>query len=581
MIRRLLAISLATALCLVGFSAALAADPGRPILDQATSAASSAEGPEEWKKVVELCRDADRAGLTGDDKKLCNQLLGDALVRRGEFQVDAAREAAVLGRGNTDVLDRVRVGALADLEEAAAIDAGRWRAHWLIAQLHLLPGGDAERAQEALSDALKAAGDDKKLQSRTMALRAQIQETVEKKREDYAKAIELDPKNADAYRGQAVLDVLEQKLDDAAEHLKKAVEADPRHVRTQEAYAESLAELGRSDDAIASLDEALKLMPNVPSLYLAKSQVLAKVRRYDDARKAIEKILELRPNNPIALLAKAEIERRDGKLDAALEDVKKVQAIDPTSNAAALMQTEVLMELKKPDSALEALQAFIVKHAAGDDQMWTRLGLMAMSEKKYEVGVEAFNRSLEIKPNEVLALRTRGDCYISMGRHRDAMKDYEEVLKFAPRESGTLNNIAWLLCTSTQDSVRDGKRALEYAKTAAEETNYDTPHILSTLAAAYAETGDFEKALDWINKALAKVGDDPVRASLENEKKHYVEKKPFREESPAPEVQPDAIEKKIDEAKKEIENLDSDQRDIKRKTTEEPTDEKPAGVRGE
>ena len=61
-------------------------------------------------------------------------------------------------------------------------------------------------------------------------------------------------------------------------------------------------------------------------------------------------------------------------------------------------------------------------------------------------------------------------------------------------DEGLLNNLAWVLATSPDDKLRDGKRAIELATKAAEVSNYETPHVLSTLAAAYAETGDFEKA---------------------------------------------------------------------------------------
>ena len=100
----------------------------------------------------------------------------------------------------------------------------------------------------------------------------------------------------------------------------------------------------------------------------------------------------------------------------------------------------------------------------------------------------------------------RGDALLGVGKHAEAIADYDAALKFQPDESGVLNNLAWVLATSPQDALRDGQRALKLATTACEVTKYEAPHILSTLAAAYAETGDFPTAIEWSTKAVALAG---------------------------------------------------------------------------
>lgn len=79
--------------------------------------------------------------------------------------------------------------------------------------------------------------------------------------------------------------------------------------------------------------------------------------------------------------------------------------------------------------------------------------------------------------------------------------------------------------------MRDGKRAIELATKACEVTNFEMPHILSTLAAAYAETGDFENAIKWSKKCV-ELGIEKLPEQIEqlrDELKHYEEGKPFRE----------------------------------------------------
>ena len=106
---------------------------------------------------------------------------------------------------------------------------------------------------------------------------------------------------------------------------------------------------------------------------------------------------------------------------------------------------------------------------------------------------------------------------------------FKAALKLHPDDSGVLNNLAWLFATSPDDDLRDATRAIELATKACEETEWKAAHIISTLAAGYAESGDFKKACKFSQKALdADAGKGGLDEQLQKELSSYKEEKPWR-----------------------------------------------------
>ncbi len=209
----------------------------------------------------------------------------------------------------------------------------------------------------------------------------------------------------------------------------------------------------------------------------------------------VEQSMKLRPASQ-SLLLHASLLAAGGKYEQALGELNVLRQVMPES----------------PDVLLQVAAVYQASHQP-------------------EKAIEAYTHLIALDPQNATALRGRADVYLNQGRQAEAITDYEDALKADADNSGVLNNLAWVLATSPNDELRNGKRAIELATEACKATDYKQAHILSTLAAGYAESGDFDSAVDWSQKAV-ELGDEHNKDQLAKELESYREMKPWREAIP-------------------------------------------------
>lgn len=480
---------------------ARADEPGQADLDKALELKLTSESLRDLNEVADLLDGAIEKGLDAENTDLAEQLLVATLTERA-----TALSSVLLGQPLADPRQdprwvQVRQVALADLERVVDLDPSQAQAYLLIGRLQTLPLGVPSAARRALTKAAESEdlGDEDRAQA--YALRGATQTDPAKRGGDFSKAIELAPDKAEYLLLRAKHYFAVQEFDPCLADIDAAVKVDPENFAVHELRALALLAQEKPDEALKSFNRATELEPDAISPYQYRGEVYSRLGDLKEAIKQLDKALELDPDNVASLLIRAELRALDDQLDEALADVDTVIAKQPALLRAHLMRSRLLGQMGRTDEATAALEK--LAEAAGDrPEVRLQLAATYAEKSRYKAAIEQLDKVLEADPALQIARRLRGDMYLSIGKHAEALADFEESLKREPDDSGVLNNFAWTLATSPIDELRDGKRAVELATRAAELTKFNAPHILSTLAAAYAETGDFDKAVEWSQKAI-------------------------------------------------------------------------------
>jgi len=160
------------------------------------------------------------------------------------------------------------------------------------------------------------------------------------------------------------------------------------------------------------------------------------------------------------------------------------------------------------------------------------LGRALVDKGELDAAVENCRAALLIRPEDPDCHTVLAIALDEKGETAEAIRHYEQALKISPKSISALTNLAWVLATCPDGSLRNGSRAVEIARQADQLLGGTNTLVLRALAAAYAESGQFEKATRTAQAAiqLARMHrDDSSMAELEQDIALYRLDIPYRE----------------------------------------------------
>ena len=147
------------------------------------------------------------------------------------------------------------------------------------------------------------------------------------------------------------------------------------------------------------------------------------------------------------------------------------------------------------------------------------------------------NEVLKLNPNCVAAYYKRGITYHREKGYSEAIADLTEYVRLQPNDRDGCFRLAWIFATAPDRDLRDGKKSLELARKACDQSKAEDRWHCEVLAAVHAECGDFDEAVRWQRKALAiSYLSESARDQATERLQHYEAHMPYRELGSKPDV---------------------------------------------
>lgn len=251
---------------------------------------------------------------------------------------------------------------------------------------------------------------------------------------------------------------------------------------------------GKQEESQKLALRAVAMIPDDAEAQFEAGNACLQLRRYDDAIRYFRTSLKLLPGSAKAFYGIGLAYELQQRPEKAIEQFRAALEHDPGFANAHFKLGRLYADANRIELA-ERHYRLALKLNPHDHLSRNGLGILLARRGERDAAEREFRRALRDRPGFADALCNLGRIQRERGEERQAVQSFREALRGDPGHYFAACQLADLLATSPDDGLRDGKRAVFWAGRLARQTNYRDAAVLSLLAAAFAETGDFARAV--------------------------------------------------------------------------------------
>ena len=282
-------------------------------------------------------------------------------------------------------------------------------------------------------------------------------------------------------------------------NLLMSVEA---HAAANYIVGNSLLHQGRVEEAVEHFQKASALQPESAIFHNGLGNALFQKGRTDEAIIRYQKALALQPESAEAREYLGEALFQKGQIDEAIIQYQKALEIKPDFAEAHNNLGSSLLQTGRVNEAITHFQRAL-KIKPDFMEANYNLGSSLLQTGRVDEAIVYYRRAIELQPRLVQAYNDLGYAFLRKKMAAEAIACYQKAFELQPQFITARGNLAWLLATWPEPSVRNGGRAVALVEQANQFSKDKDPLILRTLAAAYAEAGRFPEAVLTAKQALA------------------------------------------------------------------------------